>query len=230
MEQSNKKSKNDQRKRPIIDGLIGGEGISDIEEKKQKIEEKRASEYEVEDEEKKQILSDIENGIFIKMESDDILHFLFFQFLPLLILCGAFFVPGLVLLFHAATDLRGFLIILVILGGLIFIYSIIRLLAALTFQLRIDNKELKWRNITRWITIENQGLTGLKASKSYYFYLINVGGILRIGVEAICVFSGKKEHWIRVYPLRITRADQLVKIICCWLELTKPLSNETSNS
>ncbi|MBN1330982.1 MAG: hypothetical protein JXA54_16035 [Candidatus Heimdallarchaeota archaeon] len=229
MVDSNKKSKRDQKKRPIFDGIIGVEGISDVEEKKQKIEKKLASEYEVEDEEKKQFLISLENGISMKIESKDILYFLFAQLLPLLIISGAFFVPGVYFLLDSSSNLKGFLIIIIILGVIIFIYSFIRLLATFNYQIKITSKELKWHSITRWITIENTELTGLKASKNYYFYLIKVGGIIRIGIEAICIFSGKREYWLRAYPLRKSRADQLVKIICCWLELTKPLSNETSN-
>ncbi len=228
MDEIEKKSKNNQKKRPLIDGIIGVEGISDVEEKKQKIEEKRASEYEVDDEEKKQILLEIEKGININLESKDILYFLLLQFIPLIILGCALFIPGLYYLIKKTPDLKGLFIILIILGSVAFIYSVIRLLATITYQIKITNTELKWHGIAKWFTIENIGLTSVKVTKSFYFYLIKVGGIIRIGVEAICVYSDKKENWIRAYPLRKSRGDQLVKIITCWLELTKPLSTETS--
>ena len=85
----------------------------------------------------------------------------------------------------------------------------------------ITQTEIKWRNVFWWNTIINQNITEVSAKYSFYFYLIRVGGILRFGVEIIQVISDEKEFWVRAYPLRKLKADQLVKTVMCWSEMTE---------
>jgi len=220
------KNENDKKKRPIMDNILGTEGISDVDEKRQKQEEKKAKLYEISDEEKVNYVANIKNGITLQLEWKDILLFIVVQFIPLLLLGGAFFFFFLYYFFSTTSEWRNFNIILIVLGSMVFFYALIRLVCALSFKLEMSITEIKWRNVFWWKSILNQGLTHIKVNRGAYFYLIKVGGMISFGIEVILIASESKDYWLRAYPLRKARAEYLVKIVNCWIELTKPLAKE----
>ncbi|TET32408.1 MAG: hypothetical protein E3J70_01005 [Candidatus Heimdallarchaeota archaeon] len=224
MKESEKHIENDKRKHILKDPILGGEGISEIDEKRIKADEKRAVKQEIDEKEKIELTKQINNGVNYDVDLKDVLLFLVAQFLPLLLLGSAFFAPGIILLDDSYSSVTYVILgagILMFLGSLIYLYSLIRLICAVTYKMSITQTEIKWRNIFWWNTIVNQNITGVIAFYSFYFYLIRIGGILRFGVEIIQVVSEEKEFWIRAYPLRKSKADQLVKTVMCWSEMTE---------
>lgn len=224
MNESEKQVENDKRKRVFKENILAGVGISEIDDKRIKQDEKRAVKQEINEKEKIEIIQQIKNGLNYNVDLKDILLFLVVQFLPLLLLGSAFFVPGIIFLGDSYSSVVYVVLgasILMFLGSLIYLYSIIRLLCAVTYKIDITQTEIKWRNVFWWNTITNQNIAEVIAKYSFYFYLIRIGGILRFGVEIIQVVSNEKEFWIRAYPLRKSKANQLVKTIMCWSELTE---------
>lgn len=224
MNESKKQVENDKRKRVFKENILAGEGISEIDDKRIKQDEKRAVKQEIDEKEKIEIIQQIKNSLNYNVDLKDILLFLVVQFLPILLIGSAFFVPGIIFLGDSYSSVVYVVLgasILILIGSLIYLYSIIRLLCAVTYKMSITQTEIKWRNVFWWNTIINQNITEVSAKYSFYFYLIRVGGILRFGVEIIQVVSDEKELWIRAYPLRKAKADQLVKTIMCWSELTQ---------
>ncbi|MCK5046479.1 MAG: hypothetical protein KAJ76_02680 [Candidatus Heimdallarchaeota archaeon] len=224
MNESEKQVENDKRKRVFKENILAGEGISEIDDKRIKQDEKRAVKQEIDEKEKIEIIQQIKNSLNYNVDLKDILLFLVVQFLPILLIGSAFFVPGIIFLGDSYSSVVYVVLgasILILIGSLIYLYSIIRLLCAVTYKMSITQTEIKWRNVFWWNTIINQNITEVSAKYSFYFYLIRVGGILRFGVEIIQVVSDEKELWIRAYPLRKAKADQLVKTIMCWSELTQ---------
>ena len=224
MNESEKQVENDKRKRVFKENILAGEGISEIDDKRIKQDEKRAVKQEIDEKEKIEIIQQIKNSLNYNVDLKDILLFLVVQFLPILLIGSAFFVPGIIFLGDSYSSVVYVVLgasILILIGSLIYLYSIIRLLCAVTYKMSITQTEIKWRNVFWWNTIINQNITKVSAKYSFYFYLIRVGGILRFGVEIIQVVSDEKELWIRAYPLRKAKADQLVKTIMCWSELTQ---------
>ena len=224
MNESEKQVENNKRKRVFKENILAGEGISEIDDKRIKQDEKRAVKQEIDEKEKIEIIQQIKNSLNYNVDLKDILLFLVVQFLPILLIGSAFFVPGIIFLGDSYSSVVYVVLgasILILIGSLIYLYSIIRLLCAVTYKMSITQTEIKWRNVFWWNTIINQNITEVSAKYSFYFYLIRVGGILRFGVEIIQVVSDEKELWIRAYPLRKAKADQLVKTIMCWSELTQ---------
>jgi hypothetical protein len=224
MNKSEKQIENNKRKHILKDPILGGEGISEIDDKRIKQDEKRAIKQEIDEKEKKEIIKQIKSGVNYDVDLKDVLLFLIVQFLPLLLLGSAFLVPGIVLLDDSHSSVIYVRLgagILMFLGSLIYLYSLIRLICTVTYKMSITQTEIKWRNIFWWNTIVNQNITGVFAFYSFYFYLIRIGGILRFGVEIIQVVLEEKEFWIRAYPLRKSKADQLVKTVMCWSEMTE---------
>ncbi|MCK5183891.1 MAG: hypothetical protein KAQ95_06270 [Candidatus Heimdallarchaeota archaeon] len=224
MNESKKQVENDKRKRVFKENILAGEGISEIDDKRIKQDEKRAVKQEIDEKEKIEIIQQIKNSLNYNVDLKDILLFLVVQFLPILLIGSAFFVPGIIFLGDSYSSVVYVVLgasILILIGSLIYLYSIIRLLCTVTYKMSITQTEIKWRNIFWWKAIVNQNITGVFAFYSFYFYLIRIGGILRFGVEIIQAISEEKEFWIRAYPLRKAKADQLVKTIMCWSELTQ---------
>jgi len=224
MNESEKQAEDDKRKRVFKENILAGEGISEIDDKRIKQDEKRAVKQEIDEKEKIEILQQIKNGLNYNVDLKDILLFLVVQFLPILLVGSAFFVPGIIFLGDSYSSVVYVVLgasILLLIGSLIYLYSLIRLICAVTYKISITQTEIKWRNVFWWNTIINQNITEVLAKYSFYFYLIRVGGILRFGVEVIQVVSNEKEFWIRAYPLRKSKADQLVKTVMCWSELTE---------
>ncbi len=224
MNESEKQVENDKRKSVFKENILAGEGISEIDDKRIKQDEKRAVKQEIDEKEKIEILQQIKNGLNYNVDLKDVLLFLVVQFLPILLVGSAFFVPGIIFLGDSYSSVVYVVLgasILLLIGSLIYLYSIIRLLCAVTYKMYITQTEIKWRNVFWWKTIINQNITEVSAKYSFYFYLIRVGGILRFGVEVIRVVTDEKEFWIRAYPLRKSKGDQLVKTIMCWSELTE---------
>jgi hypothetical protein len=224
MSESDNPEDNDKKKRVFKESMLGGEGISEIDERRIKQDEKRAIKQDIDEEEREELLELIKNGTNFDAKIKDVLLFLVVQFLPLLILGSAFFVPGFILLDDSYSSVPYVILgaaILMSLGSLIYLYSLIRLVSAATYKIQITQTEIKWRNVFWWNTVENKNIIGVFASYSFYFYLIRIGGLLRFGVEIIQVVSEEKEYWIRAYPLWRSKGDKLVKAIMCWSELTQ---------
>ncbi|MBK5112241.1 MAG: hypothetical protein KGD59_07285 [Candidatus Heimdallarchaeota archaeon] len=224
MSESDNLEDNDKKKRVFKESMLGGEGISEIDERRIKQDEKRAIKQDIDEEEREELLELIKNGTNFDANIKDVLLFLVVQFLPLLILGSAFFVPGFILLDDSYSSVPYVILgaaILMSLGSLIYLYSLIRLVSAVTYKIQITQTEIKWRNVFWWNTVENKNITGVFARYSFYFYLIRTGGLLRFGVEIIQVVSEEKEYWIRAYPLWGSKSDKLVKAVMCWSELTQ---------
>ncbi|NHJ84602.1 MAG: hypothetical protein FK734_04020 [Asgard group archaeon] len=207
--------------RPIMDNIMGGPGISDVEERLSAKIDKRAVKFELEKEKKNQILSDINSGIELKPNFKDILMFLLAQYLPLMILSAAYIVPGIWYLNRESSA-----IILLVIGGLIGLYTHIRLICTLTYKIKMTPDQIQWLNVFHWNTVPNKNISEVQAIQSYYFYLTKMGGIVRFGVEVFKIVSNNKEHWVRAYPLRKSKADELVLYIYCWSELTEECSEK----
>lgn len=196
------------------ESLFGGEGISDVEARRQKFVEKRSIKHDVDEEKRKKITDDINQGFLIKININDFLIFFIAQFIPLLIIGSALFVPGMLKL----TDDLYFLI-LIIFGGLLYLYAFIRLISTLSYKIEISNEKIRWRNVFWWQEIPNKNILEINAIPSYYTYFTKIGGVGRIGVEVIQIKTEEKEYWVRAYPLRKKTGDELVIILKCWSDI-----------
>ena len=211
-----KKEKVGEKIRPMLEQYMKGEGLSDVDARRTKFAEKHERKHYVDEEKKKEIQDNICNGIIFKLDKNDILIFLLSNFLPLFIIASGCFVPGIVLLVLYG-DL--FTLVLIICGSLFYLYLITRTLAAFTYKIEMNKDTLRWRNIAWWNDIPNEKIIGIKAIQSFYLYFTKVGGVARIGVEAIKITSSEGEYWIRAYPFRKSKSDELVIAIKCWIEL-----------
>jgi hypothetical protein len=215
-----KKSNNRVKLREKVDELVSGKGISDVEKKRDKFEQKQAdkSQQKISEEEKEELVNRIKQGITYSTSGKDFLLFILLQLIPLSLLAAALLIPG-VILWYRYYDL--YIIILFILSGLTIFYGLIRLFATLTYKIEIKSDQIRWRNIFWWNTIKKQPVSEIQVINSYYFYLIKIRGILRITVEIVKLVSEDKTYWIRMYPLRKNKADRLVLIIKCWAWMDK---------
>lgn len=215
------------KKKPILNSsLMSGEGISDIEIKKQKLSKKKAEQVEIAPKEREEIKKQIATGLTIEMKTKDILSFFFLQFLPLLLFASAFFVPGIVFYFKTSLDFRNLTIIAQVTGSFFYLYDFVRLLAALTFKIEITTDKIRWRNVFWWREIPFQEGLKLSSKKGYYLYLTKIGGLLQTNIEVFQLKSENKDYWIRAYPLRKKVAKELFKKLFVW---TNPTSLEADN-
>ncbi|HUU77002.1 MAG TPA: hypothetical protein VMX55_01565 [candidate division Zixibacteria bacterium] len=198
----------------LKESLLGGEGISDVEARRQKFVERRSVKHEVDEEKRKKITDDINQGLQIKTNISDFLIFFISQFIPLLIIGSTLFVPGMIKL---ADDL--YFLILIIFGGFLYLYAFIRLISTLSYKIEIGNEKIKWRNVFWWKEVPNKDILEINAIPSYYTYFTKIGGVGRIGVEVIQIKTGEKEYWVRAYPLRKKTGDELVIILKCWSDI-----------
>ena len=213
---NNKENKN-RRQINIKETLLGGEGISDVEERRQKFVEKHSVKLEVDKQEKESIIQQINQGFELKIDSKDFLAFFLTQFMPLAIISAGMLIPGIIKL---TSDL--YFLILIIFGGLALVYAIIRLLMMISFKIKFTNEKIIWRSLFWWNEIPNKNITEVNAIQGYFMYFTKIGGVGRIGVEAIQVKSDEEEFWIRAYPLSKSKGDYLVVIIKCWSEIECP--------
>ena len=149
------------------------------------------------------------------MDFKDVLIYILAQFFPLLALGAACLIPGIIYI----DNLSAF--ILIVIAGCAFLYAILRVIFACSYKIDITTTAIKWRSIFWWKEIPNISVDCVNAMQGNYCYLIKIRGFLRYGVEVIQIVSDDKEHWVRAYPLRKSKGDQLVKILICWAELTK---------
>lgn len=221
-----KRNRSDKVRVSLKDSLIGGEGIKEVEEKRQKFVEKHSVKLEISEEKEKEIIEKIKQGYSLKTEGRDFWLFMVVQFLPLMIVGSALFVPGLVFL-----PRDSFYLILIIVGGLDLLYTAIRLLCMLTFKVEFIPEKISWRNIFWWKEIPNQNIAEVKAIQSFYLYFTKVGGVGRFGVEIILIATEEKDFWLRAYPFRKSRGDELVITTKCWAILSEKIdsSKVTSN-
>ncbi|NHK30821.1 MAG: hypothetical protein FK730_05680 [Asgard group archaeon] len=230
MSDSEKKRKEMIAQKILKNKFIEGEGVSDIDEKRQKAEEKRKIKISLDSHEEESIAKQISEGFAKSIVIKDVLIYIFAQFLPLIILGSAMFIPSIYYLNLVSLNIRGILIILLIFGNLVYLYAIFRTIGAFSYKIEITNEKLKWRNIFWWNTIENINLLDAKPIGSYYFYFIRIGGILRFGIEGIFVKSDNKEYWIRTYPFYKKKADELAKIIHYWINISQLKDVNKDNS
>lgn len=224
MTDSNDENIKSKSKKLLNKSFIEGNGISDIDEKRQYAKEKRKIKLIYDTNEKEQIINQIKQGITLSLNYKDILLYLLLQLIPLLALASTMFVPSLIYL-NKALDIRGVLIILLVLGSFLYMFGLLRTISAFSYKIEISETNLKWRSIFWWNSIENINLIDSKPIGSYYLYLIRIRGILRFGIEVINVVSKDKEYWIRTYPFYKKKAYHLAKIIDSWIGLTK-ITNE----
>jgi len=211
-----KKENRAEKIRPIYETYMKGEGISDVEDRRSKFVEKHEVKHYVDEDRKKEIQTNICDGVNFQLDKKDILIFFLTNFIPLFILASSFFVPGIVLLL-LYNDL--FTLVLIITGGLFYFYLLARTVAAFTYKIEMSKETLRWRNIFWWNDIPNENITSIKAIQSYYLFFTKVGGVGRIGVEIIKISSTDGDYWIRAYPFRKSKGDELVITIKCWIEL-----------
>jgi len=215
-----KRPKDPQQKKKLLlsSSLLSSEGISDVELKRQKITEKKATIIAITPEEREELKKQMTTGVSIKPHVKDILAFLGLQFLPLVALASAIFVPGIYYYFQTSADIRNLMIILQILGCLLYFYTLIRLLSTITYRIEISKERIRWRNIFWWNEIAHEKGFKLSMKKGFYFYLTKIGGLVQIGIEVFCLKSETLDYWVRAYPLRKTAAERLAKLLTVWLE------------
>ena len=213
MNEVDRKEKRKQTVQSIRETLVGGEGISVIEERRQKFEEKHTIKHEINDEIREEFNSLLKEGLVIKPDRKDIGMFFVAQFLPLIILGSSCFIPGLLLL---NRDL--WFIILIIHGGLAYLYALIRMICTFTYSIEFSKDQIKWRNIFKKNLIDKTEFLEIEAKHGYYLYFTKIGGVFRIGVEVIRLVSEENEFWIRSYPLSKKKSDKLVVYLKCWVE------------
>ncbi|MHA1124264.1 MAG: hypothetical protein ACTSO7_03930 [Candidatus Heimdallarchaeota archaeon] len=211
-----KKEKVGEKIRPMYEQYMKGEGISDVEDRRSKFAEKHEIKHYVDEDKKKEIQANLCKGIEFKLDLKDYLIFFLSNFLPLFIIASACFVPGIVLLVLNG-DL--FTLILIINGGLFYLFLLTRTVAAFTYKIKMDKDTLQWRNIFWWNDVPNKDIIGIKAIHGYYMYFTKIGGVARIGVEAIKITSTEGDYWIRAFSFKKSKSDDLVIAIKCWIEL-----------
>ncbi len=221
-----KRNKNDKIRVSLKESLTGGEGIKEVDEKRQKFVEKHSVKLEISEEKEKEIIKKIKQGYSLKTEGKDFWLFLVAQFLPLMIVGFAFFIPGLIFLSQ-----NTFFIVLIILGSLDILYTIIRLICMLTFKVEFTAEKISWRNIFWWKEISNHNIVEVKAIQSFYLYFTKIGGVGRFGVEVILIATENADSWLRAYPFRKIRGDELVITTKCWslLSVKRDSSEVISN-
>ena len=127
MNESEKQAEDDKRKRVFKENILAGEGISEIDDKRIKQDEKRAVKQEIDEKEKTEIIQQIKNGLNYNVDLKDILLFLVVQFLPILLVGSAFFVPGIIFLGDSYSSVVYVVLgasILLLIGSLIYLYSL----------------------------------------------------------------------------------------------------------
>ncbi|MHA1156566.1 MAG: hypothetical protein ACTSQK_10705 [Candidatus Heimdallarchaeota archaeon] len=204
----------------LKDSLIGGEGLKEVEEKRQKFVEKHSVKLEISEEKEKEIVEKIKEGFSLKTESKDFWLFMIAQFLPLMIIGSALFIPGLIFL---SQDL--YFLILIIAGALDYLYTIIRLICMLTFKVEFTPEKISWRNIFWQKEIPNRDIVEIKPIQSFYLYFTKIGGVGRFGVEVILIATEDTDYWLRAYPFRKSRGDELVITTKCWATLTEQIDS-----
>ena len=204
-------------------GLMKGDKISEVEEKRIKFEEKITKKREIELVEKEKYIWQIKNTLEHKTEAKDIFFFIILQFFPLIIVGSVFCIPGLIFLLKPITfiDYKALSIIIIIIGCLVFLYAIIRFICTITYKIILTPKSLKWKDVFFWKEILNEDVTAIQPIFGYYIYMIKIGGVLSFGIENILIKTKDKEFWIRAYPLRKSKAIQLFIAISCWAELAQ---------
>ncbi|MFW9924868.1 MAG: hypothetical protein ACFFDW_16440 [Candidatus Thorarchaeota archaeon] len=212
----NGKKKNEKKIdiKTLKEHVIGGEGISEVEEKRHKFEEKFAVKYEIDSEKREELNQKITQGLEIKTDKKDLLIFLLSQFLPLILLSSGLFIPGIIFL---TKDI--YFVILIILGSLGYFYASVRLISTITYRIKISITEIRWHNCFWWNVIPNSNIQEVVPKNGYFFYFTKIGGVGRFGVEVIQIVSKENEYWIRGYPLSKEKADELVLTIKCWSDI-----------
>ena len=214
---NNSKENKNRRQINIKETLLGGEGISDVEERRQKFVEKHSVKHEVNEQEKEAIKQQINQVLVLKINSRDFLAFFLTQFLPLIAIGSGMLIPGIIKL---SSDL--YFIILIVFGGLALLFVSIRFLMMLSFKVQFTNDKIRWRSLFWWNEIPNKDITEINAIQGYFMYFTKIGGVGRIGVEAIQIKAAEKEYWVRAYPLKKNRGDYLVVLVKCWSEIECP--------
>ena len=198
----------------LKDSLIGGEGLKEVDEKRQKFVEKHAIKVEISEKEEQEIFAQINAGVSMQTNKIDISKFVFLQFLPLLLISSASFVPGIVLLSKGS-----FLWIFIILGSLGYFYALIRLISSLTFKVEISKEKIRWRNIFKWNEIPNEDITEINPIQGFLLYFTKLGGVGKVCVEIIQISTEEKDYWLRAYPFEKEKGKRLVLFTQCWSNL-----------
>lgn len=173
----------------------------DISKQKEKVSEKK----------KQKILEQIKDGLIFTPDTNDFKNFSI-QFIALLVLGSAMLVPGILLLVQSLYAL-----ILVTIGGFLVIYAFVRFICFLTYRLEISEEQLKWRNLWWWNVVPKKTIHSIVPKDGYFFYLVKIGGVIRSGVEVIKIEGNNQNFWVRTYPLRPEKGDELVTAIICWM-------------
>ena len=214
-----KRNRSEKVRVSLKESLLGGEGLKEVEEKRQKFVEKHSVKLEISEENEKELIEKIKRGYSLKIEKRDFWLFMVTQFLPLMFVGSACFVPGLIFL---SLDLV--LLLPIIIGGLAYLYTIIRLICMLTFKVEFTSEKISWRNIFWWKEIPNKNITEVKAIQSFYLYFTKIGGVGRFGVEVILIATEETDFWLRAYPFRKSRGDELVITTKCWVILSEKMA------
>jgi hypothetical protein len=204
------------KSKKVENNFLSGKGISDIDEKRQQTNKKQKIVIELTEQEKEEITKQIERTLVFSIEIKDVLSFLMKQFIPLIFLTLGMLIPSGFYLFKVSVEIRNMLIILLILGTLIGVYSIVRLLTFSRFKVKITKTSVAWRSVFKWNTLEITKIKSIGPIGGYYFYLPKLGGIFQFGLEIIKLSTQEKTYWIQTYPLHKKRGELLVKsILCC---------------
>ena len=216
MSRANKKqNKEDKVRVSLKDSLIGGEGLKEVEEKRQKFVEKHSVKLEITEERAKEISTLIIQGLTFKTDKKDFGCFLLNQFLPLMIIGSACFIPGIIFL---SQDI--YFLVLIIFGGLAYLYTLVRMISTLTFKVEFTPEKIRWRNTFKWNEIPNKDITEVKAIQSFFLYFTKIGGVGRFGVEIILIATEENDFWLRAYPFKKSKGDEMVITTKCWVNLS----------
>ncbi|MBD3189538.1 MAG: hypothetical protein GF308_02790 [Candidatus Heimdallarchaeota archaeon] len=190
-----------------------------IQQTKKEIEQKEEAEKvdiskqkeKVSEEKKQKVLEQIKEGFIFTPDKQDFKNFSI-QFIALLMLGLGLLIPGIILLVQS-----WYALILITIGGFLVIYAFIRLVCFLTYRLEIHEEQLKWRNIWWWNIVPKRTIHSIVPKDGYFFYVVKIGGVIRSGIEVIKIEGSKQNYWVRAYPLRPEKGEELVTAIICWM-------------
>ncbi|MEA2070387.1 MAG: hypothetical protein U9O98_03765, partial [Asgard group archaeon] len=192
--------------------LIENHPISDVEKRQEKRKKKKDKKEIICSEKQKQDIAEkLKKEIKFSIELNDVLHFLLKQVMPLLFLGSAFFIPGI---YYLAQD--KYMILLIIIGSLCYGFTVFRFIGALTTRIHFTPEEVSWLFLWKRNNLSVRNVKKIEEEYGYYFYLIVIGGFLRIGIETLKLLLNGKAKWIRLYAFRKKKAEEIVRVAKCW--------------
>jgi hypothetical protein len=204
------------KKTSLLTYEFKGEGISEVDKKREMFEEKRKKlrDFDLSDEDKEKLLKAINNQLVFRAKFKDYVMFFIAQLLPLLFIGSSMFVPGLIYLPN-----EKYALLLLVLGGLFYLYGILRLYYVVVFKVEITPESIKWFTGIKNKKTNSEKIEKIEVYNGYYLYFIKLGGLLPFAIEEIKIVKNEQNFWIRTYPLRKTKGKKIAKAILYWASL-----------